>query len=218
MGYQGVEFAWNYGGMSPEELAAFLNDLGLRTCGQHVSLAEIQDPASDPYTYAEVLSCHYLTTSLCNEVEKDWLGTIEQVAKAGQVAREQGMTFTYHNHAQEFELVDSQCALDMLYARTDPQAVQAELDTYWIQKGGQDPVAYIRKYSGRVPQVHLKDMDAADGSFTEVGEGLMDLPAIYDAGADVGAQWMIVEQDTCKRPAIESAEISVRNLQAAGLA
>jgi sugar phosphate isomerase/epimerase len=61
-------------------------------------------------------------------------------------------------------------------------------------------------------------MDRTDGSFTEVGNGLMDLKAIFEAGLYVGAQWVIVEQDTCKRPSLESARISIENLRKAGLA
>jgi len=218
MGYQGVEFAWKYGGMSPDELAAFLNDLGLQVCGMHVSLAEIQDPSSEAYAYARALGSAYLTTSLAGEVAKDWPATIAEAAKAGAAASSAGLTFTYHNHAQEFEKVEGACALDLFYDRTDPKQVQAQLDVFWIKTGGQDPADYIRKYPGRVPQVHLKDMDPVDGGFTEVGEGLIDIPGIYDAARQVGAKWMIVEQDTCKRPPLESARISIENLRKASLA
>lgn len=219
MGYQGVEFAGNYGKMQPEELAAFLKETGLECCGLHTSLAEIGNAASKSYAYAKALQCSYLTTSLCGEVEKDWAATIEQVKEAAAVARGAGYLFTYHNHAQEFARIDGEYALDQLYSQTDPQDVQAELDVYWIKKGGEDPVPYLRKYAGRVPQIHLKDMDREDGSFTEVGEGLMDLPAIYQAGADIGAEWVIVEQDVSKRDsALESAKISIDNLKKAGLA
>ena len=57
-----------------------------------------------------------------------------------------------------------------------------ELEVARQLAGGEDPAAYIRKLAGRAPQIHLKDMDPADGSFTEVGAGLMDLPGIFAAG------------------------------------
>ena len=218
MGYDGVEAAGNYGNMEPEEFAAFLKDLRLELCGQHTGLELIQNPAGKPYAYAKALNCPYLTTSLCGHVEKDWLRIIGECEKAGKVAASQKCLFTYHNHAQEFARIDGQYALDLLYAKTDAAAVQGELDTFWIKKGGVDPVAYIRKYPRRVPQIHLKDMDPADQTFTEVGNGLMDLPGIFAAAKDVGTSWVIVEQDTCKRPPLESAKISIDNLKKAGLA
>jgi len=217
LGYQGVEFAGNYGGMKADELGAFLKSLGLACCGIHAPLAQVLDPDSETYAYAKGLRSPFVTTSLAGEVAKDWLGTIPKVQKAGETARAAGVTFTYHNHAQEFQKIEGKYALDLLFEKTTPDAVKAQLDTYWIKKGGADPVPYIRKYAGRVPQVHLKDMDPSDQSFTEVGAGLMDLPAIFAAAADAGARWIIYEQDTCKRPRLESARISIENLRKAGL-
>lgn len=217
LGYQGVEFAWNYGGMTPEQVAAFLKELNLRCCGLHAPLDGLLDAQSEWYTYAKAVKSPHVTTSCAGEVAKDWKGTISKLREVGRVARSVGIPFTYHNHAQEFEKIDGQCALDLLYAQAEPETVKAELDTYWIKKGGDDPVSYIRKYKGRVPQVHLKDMDRADGSFTEVGAGVMDLPGIFKAAEDVGAQWMIYEQDICKRPPLESARITIENLRRAKL-
>jgi len=217
IGYQGVEFAGIYGGMSPEELAAFLKELRIVCCGLHVPFEHLLDPKSDSYRYAKAVQGPFITTSCAGEVAKDWQGTIAKLREAGRVARSAGLTFTYHNHAQEFQKINGKYALDLLYEAAEPLTVQAELDTYWIRKGGEDPAAYILKYSGRAPQIHLKDMDAADGSFTEVGAGLMDLPAIYAAAEKAGSRWIIYEQDRCKRPPLESAKLTMDNLRKAKL-
>lgn len=217
MGYHGVEFAWNYGGLKPRELATYLQSLGLQAAGCHTSLDEMLNPRSDTYAYARALNCSFLTTSLAGEVQKDWTATVDRMVQAGAAAFSQGFTFTYHNHAQELAEVNGVIALDQVLARSG-SLVQFELDTYWIKKGGQDPVATIRRYAGRAPEIHLKDMDKTDGTFTEVGYGLMDLPGIFKAMETSGARWLIVEQDTCKRPALDSAKMSVDTLKKAGLA
>ena len=165
IGYQGVEFAGIYGGMSPEELAAFLKELRIVCCGLHVPFEHLLDPKSDSYRYAKAVQAPFITTSCAGEVAKDWQGTIAKLREAGRVARSAGLTFTYHNHAQEFQKIGGQYALDLLYEAAEPATVQAELDTYWIRKGGEDPAAYIRKYSGRAPQIHLKDMDRGRRQF-----------------------------------------------------
>ncbi len=216
MGYRGVELGGDSGGMSPEELARFLESLGLEACGLHSSVKALQDPESAPYEYAAAVGSRYVTTGLLAEVERDWAAAIENVARAGEVAREKGFIFTYHNHAEEMATVDGGVAIDVLAARTDRSAVRFELDTYWVKKGGYDPVVYIGKYAGRLPQLHLKDMDPSDGSFTEIGEGLMDLPAIFAAAAEAGVEWMIYEQDRWKRPALESCRMSIENLKKGG--
>lgn len=208
MGYDGVEFAGNYGNMEPSALAGFLRELGLVTAGQHVSLDDIIDSGSDTYRYAKALGCPYVTTSLAGSVEKEWKAIVPRCIEAAATAASKGCVFTYHNHAQEFTRIDGITAEDMLFNAPGAHRPQFELDIYWIRKSGEDPLDYIRRYRGRVPQVHLKDMNPADGSFTEVGRGLMDLPAIFDAAKEAGAEWIIVEQDICKRPALESARMS----------
>lgn len=213
MGYKSLEFAGNYGNMAPQELAAFVSSLKLTTAGLHVSLEDIANPQSMTYAYATALKAPHLTTSLAGHVAKDWKGIIPKVAEASAVAKSKGFQFTYHNHAQEFEKIDGIYAQDMLFQQTDPKTVHFELDTFWIAKGGENPVSYITKYAGRLPEVHLKDMDPSDKSFTEIGNGTMDLPAIFEASKKAGARWMIVEQDSGKRAMMESAEISIRNLK-----
>lgn len=221
MGYDAVEFAFVYGGMQPQELADFVKSLKLKTAGMHVSLEDIANANSESYRYAAALKSPCITTSLAGEVEKDWVATVKKVDIAGRVALSKGVVFTYHNHAQELSKIavaKGKTALDYMRENTDPKAVQFELDTYWIKKGGQDPVATIQNFKGRAKQIHLKDMDPTDSSFAEVGTGLMDLPGIFKAAKAAGSEWVIVEQDTCKRPALESAKISIDNLKKAGLA
>jgi sugar phosphate isomerase/epimerase len=129
------------------------------------------------------------------------------------------MQLCYHNHDFEFRQFDGRYGLDILLGATDPELVKAEVDTYWVQKTGVDPAAYLRQYAGRCPLVHLKDMTADESrTFAEIGEGSMDWSAIFTAAEAGGAAWYIVEQDTCRRAPLESVAISLRNLQSMGKA
>jgi len=216
MGYEAVETG-PVAEMEPKEYARFLKSIGLKAAGVHSGVNDFLDAGGRGYAYAKALRAPFVTVSAMHEVEKDWSGTIEKISRAAVVARMKGFQFTYHNHHTEFIRFDGKYALDILAERTDPKLVQLELDTYWIKRGGEDPVAYIRRYKGRVPHIHLKDMDPADLSFTEVGNGNMDLPAIFDAAVYAGAKWIIVEQDRWKGTGLESARISIENLKKAGL-
>ena len=218
MGYQGVEFAWIYGDLSPKELADFLKDLNLKCCGLHANLDEIRNPQSIQYQYVKAMECRYITTSQPRAVADDWNAMIPQIANAAKTAADAGVIFTYHNHTQEFAKIDGSYALDILYQQTDPNEVKAELDTCWILKAGEDPAAYISKYAGRTPQLHLKDMNPADQSVTEVGRGSLDVKEVYAAARQAQVEWMIVEQDICKQGPLNSAEISIENLKQAKLA
>ncbi|HBC77779.1 MAG TPA: hypothetical protein DCZ51_04065, partial [Bacteroidales bacterium] len=44
-----------------------------------------------------------------------------------------------------------------LIANTDPDKVFFQMDVYWITVGGQDPVAYLKKYPTRFKVLHIKD-------------------------------------------------------------
>jgi sugar phosphate isomerase/epimerase len=65
--------------------------------------------------------------------------------------------------------------------------------------------------------IHLKDL-ADDRSFAEVGHGTLDIPAIIAAADAAGADWFVVEQDTCKRPPLESVTMSLNYLKSLGRA
>ena len=55
-------------------------------------------------------------------------------------------------------------------------------------------------------------MDPKDGSFTELGQGCIDLASCIAAARDSICEWVIYEQDICKRPPFESAVMSLEHL------
>lgn len=213
MGFEGVEIAFDYGGLSPDALAALLEAQGLVCCGMHLALQDLRNAESEAYRYVRALRSPYVTTSCCGKDQiAAWDETIRAVADAGRVAASQGFRFTYHNHAPELALRDGQTLLDALYAATDPRQVQAELDTAWIYAGGQDPVATLAKHAGRTPQVHAKDYSRADRQLREIGRGELDFRALVDTARKGGAEWIIYELDASTlgdslRSARESAAV-----------
>ena len=100
----------------------------------------------------------------------------------------------------------------------DPALLDGQIDTYWVQFGGGSPAAWIRRLRGRAPTVHVKDMDVSEGQpvMAEVGEGNLDWPDVLAACREAGVEWLIVEQDECRRNPFESLAISRRNLRTLG--
>jgi sugar phosphate isomerase/epimerase len=136
------------------------------------------------------------------------------MAAIGERCRKLAARFSYHNHAFEFARYADRYGLEILLDAKQPADVLFEPDVYWIRKGGEDPAAFVRKYAGRIPLVHLKDMAGdAEGSFAEVGEGILDWPSIFAAAEAGGAEWYIVEQDRWTRPSLEAAALSLRHLR-----
>jgi len=143
----------------------------------------------------------------------------QDASEIGRQLHEAGLTFSYHNHSFEFERFGKRTGLDIIFEESDARYLQAEIDTYWVQHGGGDPAAWIRKVKGRMPVVHLKDMVIVDRKqvYAEVGEGNLNWSAILEACREAGVEWYAVEQDTCQRDPFESLAISFRNLKAMGL-
>jgi len=85
---------------------------------------------------------------------------------------------------------------DFLMNNTDSSLVKCELDIYWAKKGGADPLEMLKKYSGRYPILHVKDM--APGSamdFECPGNGIIDFPALFKEAEKQSIRHYMVERD-----------------------
>ncbi len=222
IGYSGVELA-GHGGLTPHALKSLLDDHGLAAVGSHIGIDVLETDL--PRVIDENLTLgnsHLVVPYLSTERRQGAEGYRQTAAKLNEIGatvQSYGLTLAYHNHAFEFEpLENGEIGLDILLQNTDAALVKSEVDTYWVLVGGQDPVAFMKKYSGRVPLLHIKDRNIEDGSFAEVGTGNLPLDAIVEAAPGVGAIWLIVEQDTCKRPPLDAVRISFDNMRARGYA
>ena len=61
----------------------------------------------------------------------------------------------------------------MLIENTNPAYVFFQNDVYWTQRGGYNPVDYLKKYPKRFHTLHIKDEKAVGAS------GTMDFKAIF---------------------------------------
>src|SRR5690606_40440332 len=105
----------------------------------------------------------------------------------------------------------------MLIEETDPDLVKFEIDTYWVKKGGEDPAEYMKKLNNRCPLLHIKDMEPGEEQFfAEVGEGILNFEEIFKVAEEIGTEWIIVEQDLCRRDEFECIKTSYENLEKMG--
>ncbi len=159
---------------------------------------------------------------------------IEFVKRADEMAlrlKEHDIDLYYHNHHVEFTKYDGEYLLDIIKDTTKHMGF--ELDIHWIQRGGENPVDFIKKYAGRIRLLHLKDyrigeVKIPEGDFTvekfmsafnnivefaEVGEGSLPVKECIEAGLEGGSEYFLIEQDaTYGRDPFESLKISRDNL------
>ncbi|UNK18867.1 sugar phosphate isomerase/epimerase [Paenibacillus sp. N3/727] len=220
LGYEGVEFA-GYGDIPAEEMKTLLQELGLKAIGSHVGLHLLREDLQKEIDYLKTIGAKYVMCPYVAPEEREdaegWKNLFAFLEEVGAEARKQGLIFGYHNHAFEFEAeVDGEFVFDAMYSTTSPDAVQVEMDVCWIQFAGQDPLAYIPKYAGRLPLLHLKDFSKdAEGNMQtlELSQGSVDLPAVIKAASDAGTEWLIVEQDVCQNPPLQSVSNSLNWLK-----
>jgi len=196
------------------QMREVLDDIGLEVAGMHIGLDELESRLDHWMDYGRAVGTRDLVCPFMPEgrrrSKEGWLEAAAALEALGESCSEQGMRLSYHNHSFEFARFDGQYGLDLLYENTSPEHLYAELDTYWVQHGGEDPVAYIRKYAGRLPILHIKDMaDDEQRSFTEIGNGILDWPAIHAASVEAGVECYCVEQDVCRGDSLDSARASL---------
>ena len=242
MGYDWVELS-GLEGRDPCKVKKMLEDAGLSTMSSHVPFQELfTDMPAAIQRYKDVGCLYIVLPSLPvgrRPGDEEYSGVFEELKRAGKIIADSGMVFLYHNHDFEFIRIDGEYLLDRIYRFIPPSLIQAQIDTCWVNVAGENPVEYLRKYAGRVPLVHLKDFymeghlksapyELIDNQsvqvekpqnfeFRPIGYGKQDIPAILKASEDIGARWVIVEQDESNgRSSMEAAKMSRDYLKSLG--
>jgi sugar phosphate isomerase/epimerase len=219
IGYNEVEFAGYYN-RTPNQVKEILDRYQLEAPSAHVSLADLRMKLDASIDAAKVIGHKLLVCPYLNPDDRKTIDNYKRHAetfnKAAAACRQAGIEFGYHNHEFEFIPIDGQVPLDVLLAETDKDLVKIELDLYWIKRGNQDALAFMKKNPGRFIAFHVKDMDKTpQQSVTEVGRGIINFKDIFAQTKDAGIKYFIVEQDQCPGSPFDSIKIShdyLRNL------
>lgn len=215
IGYQGVEMELPPPGFSISQVKSHLAQVGLTWVGCHVEYEQISTQLERVLDLLGEAGCKNLVLSYLEYHSlQEVIDAADRFNQVGKMCKSRGIQFLYHNHNHEFHQYDGKTILDTLLQSTDPELVKVELDTYWVQRAGVDPAKYLHGLKNRCPLLHIKDMESGpEQFFAEIGEGVLDFNAIFYEANLANVQWLIVEQDECRKPAFESITISFRNLQ-----
>ena len=224
IGYNAVQVS-GFGPVEHQKVKDIMDSVGLPDCATHINYARLINDIDDVIGQHKLWNCKYVGLgSMPAEYSKSADGYVKFAKEASEIARvlaDNGLRFIYHNHHFEFVKFDGVTGLEILLNETDPDVFDFELDTYWVQAGGANPVDWIRKVKGRMKVIHFKDMGVDRQNpqtiMTEVGEGNLNWPEIIKACTETGVEWALVEQDVCQRDPFESLAISLNNLKKLGL-
>jgi sugar phosphate isomerase/epimerase len=215
IGYQAVQVSGVSGDIPAATIRRLLEERSLVCCATHENGDLIRRSPEAIADRLDALDCKITAYPWPANVdfssEESVASLIADLDHAGAMLAARGQVLCYHNHAHEFYRLGGRTVLERIYAETNPAHLAAELDTFWVQAGGGDPVAWIHRMTGRMPIVHLKDYRVLpDGArdFAEIGNGNLDWKSIIAACVAAGVRWFAVEQDTCPGDPFDSVRQS----------
>ena len=191
----------------------FLREMGAKVIGVSEQSYSIQGKMEQP-----VWEGKYIMD------DQEWKLLAEGMNKLGKIAKDKGMTLTFHHHMGT--VVQTEEEIDRFMEMVDPELVFLLFDSGHLSFAGIDPEKVLKKYVNRVKHVHLKDIrremveksrnerwsflkGVREGVFTVPGDGDVDFAPIFRILEEAGYEgWVVVEaeQDPAKANPLEYAK------------
>lgn len=201
-----------YYGLSPQEMKQTCDGLGMTLRSGHVHIDDKWKQTMDEAVESgqEYIICSTMPTD--GQTTDNYKKVAETFNKAGEACRKLNLKFGYHNHAYEFDNDKGQVLYDVLLDNTDPAFVNMEMDLGWVIVAGKNPLDYFKKYKGRFPLWHLKDMNMAKKQSTEFGKGGLDIMQMLKHSKEAGMKYFFIEQEEYANNPFESMKQNMNYL------
>ena len=216
MGYTGVEFAGNFGGLSAEELKKLLDELNLKVVGAHMGLDALENDFDANADYLAAIGCDHMICPWADMHDAESAAAIgKRLDAIAEKCAMRGFKFSYHNHGHEFKMTEEGEYLFDIMMDNCSELVLAELDVCWVAMADADPVAAIRKYAGRTELIHLKQLAVVDGKKQDVlfDKGILDLKEIEAAAKLAGVTDFIVEEETPCEDMLDAVRVDIETVR-----
>jgi len=224
VGYDGAETGAMYPALGAAAVIATFKDAGLALTGIHCGYGDMADAAKvkDHIAFLQAAGSRFLICSgvADNNSIAGYEASADTFNQVGQMCKDAGLVFCYHNHAWEFKpLEEGKQGIYTLIERTCPEVVKLNIDVFWVHIGGANPAEFIAKYSDRAGYYHFKDgQKTADGqTFLELGQGDVDLVGAKNEALKHPLDWIVCEQDRSELEPKVSIRQSFDYLKSIGL-
>lgn len=233
IGYTAVEPAgfWN---IRPSEFKKIVNDLGMEVCSSHSPWARTPETLGEVMDLADDLNIKTIVCGYGRDSFED-LDSIKAAAENTnamlEVLKRNGYDLMQHNHYWEFDRIDGKLKYD-IYREMCPD-VKIQLDCYWsTNKGAENAVEMLEKYSDDVVSIHMKDgvckqIATVDGmkngildckiDLLPLGSGDLPIPQLI-AKTPERVKHIIVELDYCEIEMFEALKRSYDYMTSNGFA
>jgi sugar phosphate isomerase/epimerase len=216
-GYPAIETGNMFATVGEAETRRLLSENNLVISGVHFGYGDYADAEklSSHIAFCKAMGVKHLMCSGVSDTKtiEGYKTSCRLFNAVGARLRDEGLTFNYHNHAWEFDALENSGVngMQILAEETDPEVVKFNIDVFWVTIGNENPADFIRKHAARAGYFHFKDgRREPDGklTFLELGRGVVDLKGAMQAAREVGAEWIVAEQDHTQLPHLEAITIS----------
>ncbi len=206
-----TELEGSAGKMAPDAFREQCKVRGITIPSTGASYEELLKAPDSVARRAKLLGARYV---MCAWIpHTDGVLTFADASKAvsdfnamGKYLSDQGLIFCYHAHGYEFQPYQDGTLLDYIIKNTNPTYVSFEMDIFWIQFGGGDPVALLKKYGRRWKLIHLKDLrkgavknltgQTAAENNVPLGSGEIDIPGVLTQAKRLGISHYFIEDES----------------------
>jgi sugar phosphate isomerase/epimerase len=198
-------------GLPLDEFKKLLTKYDLEVISIGASFEELADNpkrvAEKARTYgAEYVMCAWIPHAGDDFTFEDTQQAVEVFNRAGEVLAAEGLVLAYHPHGYEFRPYGEGTLFD--YMAQNAEDFYFELDVYWAQHGGADPLKLLEKYTDQFVLLHLKDMEKGvegnDSGHEDVetnvvlGTGQIPIYDIVLKAKDLGIKYIFIEDESSR--------------------
>jgi sugar phosphate isomerase/epimerase len=186
----------------PSATRRLLDARGLTAKSAHIDLETLESEPSRAPDIAATLGLDFVVAPYLPEARRPttidgWKAFGSRLSRVGEKLSAHGVRFAWHNHDFEFAaLPDGSLPIEHLLG----DALLWEADLAWVTRAGADPFAWIARYGGRIPLVHVKDIappgdNLAEEGWADVGAGVLPWRDLWARCIAAGAEVMVAEHD-----------------------
>lgn len=189
-----------------------LDARGLDGSSSHVGLAQLRAKPEAIIDACETLGITELYMPAVPPDDRDmdaagWRALGVELGRLADDFQTSSIRLGYHNHHWELEVKEAgKTALDLVFEAAGSAPLAWQADVAWLVRGGAEPETWLARYRDRLLSAHVKDIaprgeNADEDGWADVGHGVLDWPALWQACRKNGAGWMVVEHDKPADPA-----------------
>ena len=195
--------------MPLEDFKMLLKDYDLEVVSVGAGFGDLENDVTKVIKNAKDFGAKYVMCAWVPHNENKWdleetKHATEVFNKAGKILKKNGLVLAYHPHGYEFRPYKNGTLFD--YMAQNATDFTFELDVFWAQHGGADPLALMKKYPKKFTLLHLKDMQKGiegnntgheeDDTNVVLGTGQIDIAGVVAEAKKLGIEYMFIEDES----------------------